>query len=139
MSVSERSTPNSALSAGPPSPPDTPFPDVPPPTLTIMLSRIDGRPCATGKSAYTVAGSTSSSGPGKISRIGRGVGQKNRRRQVRPDCEAPCMEEVRRPDDDELCGFVDERDGQWHALTVFAATLGAHDERDHAVAQVLGE
>jgi hypothetical protein len=49
------------------------------------------------------------------------------------------MEEVRRPDDDELCGFVDERDGKWHALTVFAATLGVHDDRDDAVAHVLTE
>ena len=42
---------NSALSAGPPRPPETPFHDVPPSTLTIMLSRTDGRPTADGRSA----------------------------------------------------------------------------------------
>ena len=36
------------------------------------------------------------------------------------------MDEVRRPDDDELCGFVDHHDGSWRALTVFGAVLGGH-------------
>jgi len=49
------------------------------------------------------------------------------------------MEEVRRSDDDELCGHVDERDGSWCALTVFGAVLGRHDRRETAVDQVLGE
>jgi hypothetical protein len=49
------------------------------------------------------------------------------------------MEEVRRPGDDELCGFAATRGGQWCALTVFGAVLGRHDSRDEAVAQVLDE
>jgi hypothetical protein len=49
------------------------------------------------------------------------------------------MEEVRRTGDDELCGLVATRDGQWCALTVFGAELGRHDSHDAAVAQVLDE
>ena len=49
------------------------------------------------------------------------------------------MEQVRRTDDDELCGHVDVRDGSWCALTVFGAELGRHDGRDAAVDQVLAE
>ena len=49
------------------------------------------------------------------------------------------MDQVRRIDDDELCGHVDERGGQWLALTVFGAELGRHDLRDQAVDQVLTE
>jgi hypothetical protein len=49
------------------------------------------------------------------------------------------MEEVRRPEDDELCGHVERRDGSWCALTVFGAVLGRHDRREPAVEQVLGE
>jgi hypothetical protein len=49
------------------------------------------------------------------------------------------VDEVRRNDDDELCGHVDERGGQWLALTVFGAELGRHDQRDQAVDQVLTE
>jgi hypothetical protein len=50
-----------------------------------------------------------------------------------------CMEEVRRVDDDELCGYVSHRDGSWCAQTVFGAELGRHDHRDGAVDQVLAE
>lgn len=46
---------------------------------------------------------------------------------------------MRRPDDDELCGHVDEQDGAWRALTVFGAVLGAHGTRDDAEGQVLAE
>ena len=42
------------------------------------------------------------------------------------------MQEVRRADDDELCGFVDERDDGWHGLTLFGATLAVFDDRDDA-------
>jgi hypothetical protein len=47
------------------------------------------------------------------------------------------MDEVRRDEDDELCGHVDERDGRWRALTVFGGVLGDHDERAAAVDHVL--
>ena len=47
--------------------------------------------------------------------------------------------EVRRPDDDELCGHVEPRDGRWCALTVFGAVLGSHDTREAATKQVLDE
>ena len=46
---------------------------------------------------------------------------------------------MRRPSDGELCGYVDERAGQWHAVTVFGAELGRHDSRADAVDQVLVE
>jgi hypothetical protein len=49
------------------------------------------------------------------------------------------VEALRRPSDNELCGYVEERDGRWHALTVFGADLGSHDDRDRAVAHVLEE
>jgi len=49
------------------------------------------------------------------------------------------VEALRRPGDGELCGYVAERDGQWHALTVFGAMLGRHDRRQDAADQVLGE
>lgn len=50
------------------------------------------------------------------------------------------VEEVRRHDDDELCGHVRSgADGRWRALTVFGAEIGAHDGRADAVAQVLDE
>ena len=49
------------------------------------------------------------------------------------------MEALRRSGDGELCGFVEARDGQWVALTVFGAVLGSHDERVHAVDHVLTE
>lgn len=47
--------------------------------------------------------------------------------------------EVRRPDDDELCGFIESRSGEWRALVVFGAMLGSHGERDAAAAHVLAE
>ncbi len=49
------------------------------------------------------------------------------------------MEEVRRPDDGELCGYVDHCDGVWSALVVFGAVLGRHGTRDEAVAHVASE
>lgn len=49
------------------------------------------------------------------------------------------MQEVRRPDDDELCGHIDHRDGRWHALALFGAVLGSHDSREAAQQQVLDE
>lgn len=47
------------------------------------------------------------------------------------------MDALRRPSDGELCGYVEQRDGQWHALTVFGAVLGRHDRRSDAAEQVL--
>lgn len=47
------------------------------------------------------------------------------------------MDQIRRTDDGELCGHVDERGKEWFALTVFGAELGRHDYRDQAVDQVL--
>ena len=55
-----------------------------------------------------------------------------------PDMIGP-MEQVRRMDDDELCGHVDARDGTWCSLTVFGAELGRHATRADAVEQVLAE
>ena len=49
------------------------------------------------------------------------------------------MEEVRRPDDDELCGHIDQRADRWLALTVFGAVLGSHSRRPDAERQVLDE
>jgi hypothetical protein len=49
------------------------------------------------------------------------------------------VDELRRPSDGELCGHVEERHGQWYALTVFGAVLGRHDRREDAVDQVLTE
>ena len=49
------------------------------------------------------------------------------------------MEALKRPGDGELCGYVEQRDGRWHALTVFGAVLGSHDERSGAADQVLNE
>ena len=49
------------------------------------------------------------------------------------------MDEVRRPGDGELCGHVEEREGQWYALTVFGSALGRHDRRQAATDQVLTE
>ena len=47
--------------------------------------------------------------------------------------------EVRRVDDDELCGHVAQRGGRWVALTVFGGVLGDHEDRDGAERHVLGE
>jgi hypothetical protein len=46
---------------------------------------------------------------------------------------------LRRESDGELCGYVDQRAGQWLALTVFGAVLGRHDDRAGAADQVLTE
>jgi hypothetical protein len=47
------------------------------------------------------------------------------------------MDEIRRPDDGELCGHVVAHEDCWHALTVFGALLGEHPARDDAERQVL--
>jgi hypothetical protein len=47
------------------------------------------------------------------------------------------MDEVRRDEDGELCGQVDERDGRWRALTVFGGVLGEHEDGVDAVDHVL--
>ena len=44
--------------------------------------------------------------------------------------------EVRREDDDELCGYVVERSGGWDAVTVFGGRLGEHGTVDEAERQV---
>ncbi len=49
------------------------------------------------------------------------------------------VEEVRRPEDGELCGHVEFRDGSWLALVVFGAVLDRHSSRGAAVDQVLSE
>lgn len=49
------------------------------------------------------------------------------------------VEALRRPSDGETCGYIDELEGQWHALTVFGALLGRHDQRSDAADQVLDE
>ena len=49
------------------------------------------------------------------------------------------MNEVRREDDGELCGFVARRNDQWCALNVFGAVLGTHSSSEEATNQVLDE
>ena len=49
------------------------------------------------------------------------------------------MEAVRRSSDEELCGHVEQRDGEWCALTVFGGELGRHSRREDAVDHVLTE
>ena len=49
------------------------------------------------------------------------------------------MDALNRPSDGERCGYVDERDGRWYALTLFGAVLGRHDRRASAVDHVLNE
>jgi hypothetical protein len=49
------------------------------------------------------------------------------------------VEPLRRSSDGELCGYVEERDGRWLALTVFGAVLGSHGDRAGAADQVLDE
>lgn len=49
------------------------------------------------------------------------------------------VDEIRRPDDDELCGFVASCDGGWRALTVFGGELGRHHDRQVAVDRVLSD
>ena len=38
-----------------------------------------------------------------------------------------------------MCGYVEPRGDRWHALTVFGAPLGDHDDRESAATQVLEE
>jgi hypothetical protein len=45
--------------------------------------------------------------------------------------------EVRRADDEELCGYVAAVGGTWQSMTVFGGVLGTHDERDGAIRHVL--
>jgi hypothetical protein len=52
---------------------------------------------------------------------------------------AHAVDAVRRPDDDELCGHIDRRDGHWVALTVFGGVLGNHDSPEAARGQILDE
>ena len=47
------------------------------------------------------------------------------------------MIEVRRVDDNELCGYVDLRGREWRAMTIFGGRLGTHDRREDAERQVL--
>lgn len=49
------------------------------------------------------------------------------------------VEAVRRPEDKELCGFVDQHEGGWCARTVFGAMLGHHETEGDARRQVLAE
>lgn len=49
------------------------------------------------------------------------------------------MTEVRRADDGELCGFVDEFDGRWWARTVFGAPVSSFPDRADAEQHVLTE
>lgn len=44
---------------------------------------------------------------------------------------------VRREEDGELCGFVEERDGRWIALSVFGGVLHESHDRDDARRYVL--
>jgi hypothetical protein len=45
--------------------------------------------------------------------------------------------EVRRPDDDELCGFIAQHGGRWRSMAVFGGLLGVHDNEGDATRQVL--
>lgn len=45
--------------------------------------------------------------------------------------------EVRRVDDNELCGFVEESAGLWRSLSVFGGHLASFADRDDAVDRVL--
>ena len=49
------------------------------------------------------------------------------------------VDEVRRSDDDELCGFVVQRSDGWHAVAVFGGTLMVHPTRSEAEAKVLAD
>ncbi len=49
------------------------------------------------------------------------------------------MHEVRRSDDDELCGFVDHDNGTWRARNVFCAVLSEHGTEADARQRVLVE
>lgn len=54
-------------------------------------------------------------------------------------CEHRRVHEVRRSDDNELCGHVHLTDGGWSALTVFGGVLGTFPERESASLLVLAE
>ena len=47
------------------------------------------------------------------------------------------MIEIRRGEDDELCGYVDADGREWQALTIFGGRLGVHERREDAERQVL--
>ena len=47
------------------------------------------------------------------------------------------MIEIRRPEDDELCGFVEETDGSWHSYSVFGGRLASFANQADAIAEVL--
>lgn len=61
---------------------------------------------------------------------------------VRPTgavCEHRRVHEVRRSDDNELCGHVHLTDGGWRALTVFGGVLGTLPDQESASHLVLAE
>ena len=45
--------------------------------------------------------------------------------------------EIRRPEDNELCGFVEKSNGSWHSYSVFGGRLASFADRADAVDQVL--
>ena len=45
--------------------------------------------------------------------------------------------EVRRPEDNELCGFVEESEGGWHSLSVFGGLLDSFAHQSEATDHVL--
>jgi hypothetical protein len=45
--------------------------------------------------------------------------------------------EVRRPEDNELCGFVEESEGGWHSLSVFGGWLDSFAHQSEATEHVL--
>lgn len=47
------------------------------------------------------------------------------------------MEEVRRDEDGELCGYVAHSSDGWDALTVFGGLLGRYEQRSDAETQVI--
>lgn len=46
------------------------------------------------------------------------------------------MQGIHRDGDNELCGYVRERNGVWESLTVFSAVLARHATREDAVDHV---
>lgn len=47
------------------------------------------------------------------------------------------MQEIRRPSDGELCGYVRATDAGWESLVVFGAVLDTHDAESTATTHVL--
>jgi hypothetical protein len=45
--------------------------------------------------------------------------------------------EIRRPDDGELCGYVQVSEATWQSVTVFGATMADHIDQAEAEAHVL--